>query len=85
MATNSPLEKSPRGMGPLGRSPFSALCGLILLASSILFSGCIEMGPTMFLNGRKIPGAYPFDSFKQVIDEELGKVAGGGKAAKKGG
>ena len=42
--------------------------------------------PTMFLNGRKIPGAYPFESFKQVIDEELGKVAGGGaKANKKGG
>jgi protein-disulfide isomerase len=42
--------------------------------------------PTMFVNGRKIPGAYPFESFKQVIDEELGKVAGGGaKANKKGG
>jgi tetratricopeptide (TPR) repeat protein len=46
------LEKSPRGMRPLGLSPLSSLCGLILLASSIVFVGCGEMGPTMFLNGR---------------------------------
>jgi len=46
------LEKSPRGMGPLGLSPFSSLCGLILLASSIVFVGCAGMGPTMFLSGR---------------------------------
>jgi len=30
--------------------------------------------PTMFINGRKISGAYPFSSFKEVIDEELQKV-----------
>jgi protein-disulfide isomerase len=37
--------------------------------------------PTMFVNGRKIPGAYPFDSFKQVIEEELAKGGHGAKAA----
>ena len=32
--------------------------------------------PTFFINGRKLVGALPFDSFKQVIDEELAaKVA----------
>lgn len=44
-------EKSPRGVGRLGLSPRSSLCGLILLASSIVFVGC-EMGPAMFLGGR---------------------------------
>src|SRR5215475_1073674 len=29
--------------------------------------------PTFFINGRKISGAMPFDSFAQVIDEELKK------------
>jgi protein-disulfide isomerase len=29
--------------------------------------------PTFFVNGRKIAGAYPFESFRQVIDEELAK------------
>jgi protein-disulfide isomerase len=29
--------------------------------------------PTFFINGRKIAGAMPFDSFAQVIDEELKK------------
>ena len=27
--------------------------------------------PTFFINGRKLVGALPFDSFKQVIDAEL--------------
>jgi protein-disulfide isomerase len=32
--------------------------------------------PTFFINGHKLVGAMPFDSFKQVIDAELGaKVA----------
>ena len=32
--------------------------------------------PTFFINGRKLVGAMPFESFKQVIDEELtSKVA----------
>jgi tetratricopeptide (TPR) repeat protein len=46
------LEKSPGGMGPLGLSPLSSLCGLILLASSIVFVGCAEMGPAAFLGAR---------------------------------
>jgi tetratricopeptide (TPR) repeat protein len=43
------LEKSPRRMGPLGLSPLSSLCCLILLASSIVFVGC---GPNTFLSDR---------------------------------
>ena len=32
--------------------------------------------PTFFINGRKLVGAMPFESFKQVIDTELAaKVA----------
>jgi protein-disulfide isomerase len=29
--------------------------------------------PTFFINGRKISGALPFDSFASLIDEELKK------------
>jgi protein-disulfide isomerase len=32
--------------------------------------------PTFFINGRKVSGALPFESFKQIIDEELKKPAG---------
>lgn len=39
------------------------------LASSVGASGT----PTFFINGRKVEGAQPFDSFKSVIDEELAK------------
>ena len=27
--------------------------------------------PTFFINGKRLVGAMPFESFKQVIDEEL--------------
>jgi protein-disulfide isomerase len=30
--------------------------------------------PAFFINGRKIAGAYPFDAFKTIIDEELAKA-----------
>ena len=30
--------------------------------------------PSFFINGRKVRGAQPFESFKKVIDEELAKV-----------
>lgn len=30
--------------------------------------------PTLFVNGRKIVGAQPFDAFKPIIDEELKKA-----------
>ena len=30
--------------------------------------------PTFFINGRKVAGAMPFEAFKAVIDEELGKA-----------
>src|SRR5215471_9903158 len=36
--------------------------------------------PAVFINGRKINGAYPFDTFKKIADEELAKKEGGGKA-----
>jgi protein-disulfide isomerase len=29
--------------------------------------------PTFFINGRKLGGAYPFESFKTIIEEELAK------------
>lgn len=32
--------------------------------------------PAFFINGRLIVGAYPFEAFKQIIDEELNKAAG---------
>jgi protein-disulfide isomerase len=39
--------------------------------------------PAVFINGRKISGAYPFETFKKIADEELAK-AKGGKLAHKG-
>ncbi len=30
--------------------------------------------PTFFVNGRKIPGAVPYETFKAVVDEELAKA-----------
>ena len=30
--------------------------------------------PTFFINGRKIPGAMPFDAFAKIIDEEIAKA-----------
>jgi protein-disulfide isomerase len=39
--------------------------------------------PAIFINGRKIAGAYPFEVFKKVADQELAKKkAGKGKRAK---
>ena len=39
--------------------------------------------PAVFINGRKINGAYPWETFKKIADEELAKKQGG-KLAKKG-
>lgn len=33
----------------------------------------VEGTPTFFINGIKIPGAVPFEQFKQIIDSELSK------------
>ena len=30
--------------------------------------------PAVFINGRKIAGAYPFETFKKIVDEELAKA-----------
>jgi len=30
--------------------------------------------PTFFINGRKLPGAVPFETFRPIIDEELAKA-----------
>jgi len=35
--------------------------------------------PAVFINGRKIAGAYPFDTFKKIADEELAKKTNGKK------
>jgi protein-disulfide isomerase len=32
--------------------------------------------PTVFINGRLIPGAYPYGVLRQIIEEELARVAG---------
>src|SRR6185503_18621621 len=40
--------------------------------------------PAVFINGRKISGAYPFDTFKKITEEELSKKGGAhGKAVAK--
>ncbi len=36
--------------------------------------------PTVFINGRLIMGAYPYDVFRQIIDEELARIAESKKA-----
>jgi protein-disulfide isomerase len=33
--------------------------------------------PAVFINGRKIAGAYPFETFQKIADAELGKLEGG--------
>ena len=40
--------------------------------------------PAVFINGRKIAGAYPFETFQKIADAELGKVEGQGKNADQG-
>ena len=37
--------------------------------------------PAVFINGRKISGAYPFETFKKIADEELAKKTGKKQAA----
>ena len=37
--------------------------------------------PAVFINGRKIAGAYPFETFQKIADAELGKVEGKTKKA----
>jgi protein-disulfide isomerase len=32
--------------------------------------------PAVFINGRKISGAYPYETFKKIADEELAKKTG---------
>ena len=34
----------------------------------------VNSTPTIYVNGRALVGAQPFDAFKQVIDEELARV-----------
>jgi protein-disulfide isomerase len=37
--------------------------------------------PAVFINGRKISGAYPFETFKKIAEEELSKKGSGGNGA----
>ena len=32
--------------------------------------------PAVFINGRKVAGAYPFETFQKIVDAELAKVSG---------
>jgi protein-disulfide isomerase len=34
----------------------------------------VNSTPTIYINGRPLLGAQPFDAFKQVIDEELARA-----------
>ena len=34
----------------------------------------VSSTPTMYINGRPVIGAQPFEVFKQVIDEELARI-----------
>ena len=46
------------------------------VAADVTYANSLGGGmgtPTFFINGRKVSGAMPFDSFKTVIDEELKK------------
>ena len=42
------------------------------------YAGAEKLGvnstPTMYINGRPLIGAQPYEVFKQVIDEELARV-----------
>lgn len=33
----------------------------------------VRATPTFFINGRKLEGAYPYEVFKQIVEEELQK------------
>jgi protein-disulfide isomerase len=37
--------------------------------------------PATFVNGRKIGGAYPYEVFKKVVDQEMAKAGGKGNVA----
>jgi len=34
----------------------------------------VQGTPATFINGRKIPGAYPYETFKKIVDQELAKT-----------
>ena len=34
----------------------------------------VNSTPTIYMNGRPLMGAQPFEAFKQIIDEELARV-----------
>jgi protein-disulfide isomerase len=38
--------------------------------------------PAVFINGRKVAGAYPLETFQKIADAELGKIEGKGKTAR---
>lgn len=35
----------------------------------------VNSTPTVYINGRALVGAQPFEAFKQIIDEELARAA----------
>lgn len=52
MAMDVPTKESSTATGPTALSRLSSLCGLVLLAGSIVFTGCGNLGPAMFLSAR---------------------------------
>jgi protein-disulfide isomerase len=34
----------------------------------------VNSTPTIYINGRALVGAQPFEAFKQIIDEELARI-----------
>jgi len=42
------------------------------IAATVIVNGT----PAVFINGRKINGAYPWETFKKIADDELKKKKG---------
>jgi predicted DsbA family dithiol-disulfide isomerase len=43
----------------------------------------VDGTPASFINGRKVAGAYPLETFQAIADAELAQLEGAGTKAKK--
>lgn len=72
------LKQTARALG-LNGAPFDQCVDSGKYAAKVAAGSALgeRMGvnstPTLYINGRAVIGAMPFDNFKQVIDEELAK------------
>jgi protein-disulfide isomerase len=77
------IEGYARELG-LDRGRFEAALdgGDALLAPDLKQAAALGVTgtPTVFVNGRRVTGAYPLATFKELVDQELAKV-GGNRAA----